>query len=207
MTYYRRLSLTELVSSSVPGSASPASVEKLAAVQRRRDNEIGLNGKPIPGALMAGNELDLSQYRPPHAHLRRHTFPSYARHIAVEYTGPRKTADGKVVNYTVSGVHLFRVEHRVVNPNQFLEYENETFKRIGERNPTRGIDPKTGGYTPNHPVTYLPYYLGKYDPAGRLTNPEDPLLYWLVPVVARDKKGFYDWMSEYVGHEFVWDKE
>jgi hypothetical protein len=205
MTYYRRLSLTELVSSSTPGSATPASVEKLAAMQRRRDNEIGLNGKPIPGALLPGNELDLNQYRPPHSHLRRHTFPSYARHIASEYSGPRKTADGKVVNYTVTGVHLFRVEHRVVMPMQFLEYDNPVAKDVLARNPNRDIQPQTGGYTPNHPITYLPYYLGRYDPSGRLTNPEDPLLYWLVPIAQREKKGFHDWMSEYVGHEFVWD--
>jgi hypothetical protein len=44
------------------------------------------------------------------------------------------------------------------------------------------------GTDPNALTTYLPFYLGKYDPAGNLLDGEgnkdkDPFLYWLLPTM------------------------
>jgi hypothetical protein len=89
MSYYRRLSLTELVSQAPPGGVTAFSVEKANAVQRRRDNQLGLTGLPVPGAVGYGNEIDLSQYRVPLPHIRRQLLPTYARHVALAHTGPR----------------------------------------------------------------------------------------------------------------------
>jgi hypothetical protein len=198
MTYYRRLSLTELVSQAPPGGVTGASVEKANAVQRRRDNQLGLLGVPVPGAVGYGNEIDLSQYRVPLPHIRRQLFPSYARHVARVYTGPRKRADGTTVQYTVTRVKMFRVEHRVLSPNQFLGYDNPLDVQYHPGQPPR----KMGLLSPYHPSTYHPYYVGEYDPDGELTNPNDPLLYWLLPVeyvpaAGRDQKSWQDYMSRY----------
>jgi hypothetical protein len=211
MTYYRRLSLTELVSYNIPGQASSPSLEKALAIQRRRDNELGLKGTPVPGVLV-NNEIDLTQYRVPHSHLRRFMLPSYARHIAAEFTGPRTGAGGRKVNYTVKTLKMYRVEHRVITPDQFLEYENPAAlaAKLPERNPNlAGTPQRLGGFTPFHPTLYSPYYMGEFDPAGKLTDPQDPLLYWLVPVRylpnrPKDQPDFKDHMSEYAGYTFDW---
>lgn len=209
LSYYRRLSLTELVSYATPGVVSPPSVEKSVAIQRRRDNELGLNGKPIPGAI-SNTEIDLTQYRVPHSNTRRYMLPSYARHVAHEYSGPR-TVGGKTVNYTVTRVKMFRVEHRVVTPGQFLQYDDPTATEFKRLNPTAFPDTvrKLGRVSPYHPVLYSPFYLGEFDTAGRLVNPDDPLLYWLIPIQplpnpTTSEIGWKDWMSVYAGYDFAW---
>jgi hypothetical protein len=41
------------------------------------------------------------------------------------------------------------------------------------------------GADPRHPTYYLPYYMGEYDPAGRMTtaSERDPFLYWVLPII------------------------
>jgi hypothetical protein len=211
MTYYRRLSLTELVAYSTPGTALPFTPDKAGAMQRRRDNDIGLNGRPVPGARI-GNDLDLSQYRLPNERVRKLMFPSYARHVARELSGPRPNAKGEMVNHTVRRVKMFRVEHRVLQPNQLLIYPDARQLRY---TPTESRDANwkpnlVGGLSPFHPSTYSPYYLGEYDTEGVLVNPDDPLLYWLLPIThlpfaAKDQKSYRDLMSEFTDHEFIWE--
>ena len=213
LTYNRRLSITELVSYSTPGQATAPSWEKGLAIQQRRNNELGLNGKPVPGATVGG-EIELSQYRVPNMGLRRSMYPSYARHIAQEYSGPRKQPDGKTIEYTVQSVKMFRVEHRVVEPNQFLEYPNPEAERNRQLNPEwrPSAEAMIGKISPYHPSLYAPFYLGEYSAGGELMKPDDPLLYWLIPVQYqqvknRDDLGYIDWMSKYAGREFVWSSK
>jgi hypothetical protein len=33
------------------------------------------------------------------------------------------------------------------------------------------------------PTNYMPFYMGKYDLDGRLLDPKDPFLYWVLPIV------------------------
>jgi hypothetical protein len=221
LTYYRRLSLTELASYSTPGTALPPSWEKADIMKRRQMNEFDTTRKQVsvPDASRFG-EMDLSQYRQPHGPTRRGVHPSYARHVAVEYSGPRTEvqvgADGRrterVLEYTVTGVKMFRVEHRIVDPNQFLEFSDAEELRRRERNPAadKSESIRRGGHSPYHPASYFPYYLGDFAPDGTLRNPNDPLLYWLTPVTPRANppKGepdFIDWMSKYAGHVFPWE--
>ncbi len=44
------------------------------------------------------------------------------------------------------------------------------------------------GVPPNDPEFYRPYYMGEYDTDGILINPNDPFLYWLLPIT-RDTEG------------------
>jgi len=38
--------------------------------------------------------------------------------------------------------------------------------------------------SPYNPAQYLPYFQGEFKPDGTLVDSTDPLLYWLVPVLA-----------------------
>jgi hypothetical protein len=73
--------------------------------------------------------------------------------------------------------------------------------RVVHNIPSSGLI--AGGLDPAHPVTFWPYYQGKYDPKGNLLDAPkfaadgtlvsgDPFLYWLLPIVAdvRDQKPF-----------------
>ena len=64
---------------------------------------------------------------------------------------------------------------------------------------------------PFHPTTYRPYYLGTYDAEGKLLDPEDPMLYWLVPVLPRaggtspiDGLDYDDYLSKHAGFKVEW---
>jgi len=200
LSYYRRLSITELVSYSAPPTPS---WERTQAIQNRRNNELGLTNRvPIPGSIV-GNDIDMSQYRPPQLDIRRHIHPSYARHIAIEYSGPRKIAEGKVVNFEIRSVKMFQVEHRIINASDFLPV---TPQGDSSATPPAFRLQASKGANPFSRTLYLPYYLGEFDRDGKLTSPNDPLLYWMLPVLRdpNDQKKAIDNMSKYAGFEFDW---
>ena len=199
LTYYRRLSVTEMVSQALPSRFAPGTFEKNDAVMRRQGVAVGL-GLQVPLDPRAG-PFDL-QYRIPRADIVRYLLPSYARHVAYEFSGPGRTADGAAVSRRVVGVKVFRVEHSILPVDEFH----------GRRLPFT-TDKWTPPGDPYHPTTYKPYYLGEYDAAGTLLNPTDPMLYWLCPILPKaasvsDPKGrdFEDFMSKYAGFEFEWER-
>jgi hypothetical protein len=57
-------------------------------------------------------------------------------------------------------VKIYRVQHWIVTPQELLK-----------------------GLHPQDLTNFLFYYQGEYDTAGRLLDPEDPFLYWLLPAV------------------------
>jgi hypothetical protein len=119
--------------------------------------------------------------------LRGQKLPSYARHIAAAYTTPGRE---------VVSVKIFRVEHRVLPAQAFLNRYDENGN-------------KTPGNDPYHPVTYRPYYYGEFNPKGELINPNDPMLYWLVPIMPKQPPNandpdYTDYMSDYAGAKFPW---
>jgi hypothetical protein len=208
LTYYRRLSITELVSYSTPGGVYSMPWERNLAIQNRRNNELGLAGVQIRGA-MRPFDMDMTQYRVPRLDIRRGMHPSYARHIAVEFSGPRTITDsrnpnGKVVQFTVKSIKLFQVEHSVITPQDFLGYKPSEAEKTAPGGTLRlnAIEPNN----PNAPTLYMPFYLGEYDTTGTLTKPDDPLLYWMVPILRdpHDPTKFVDYMSQYAGFEFNW---
>lgn len=62
----------------------------------------------------------------------------------------------------VRAVRVYRVLHRMLDTIQFARGDN-----------------------PFAEVTYLPYFLGEFDTKGSMINPEDPLLFWLIPIVRK----------------------
>jgi hypothetical protein len=66
----------------------------------------------------------------------------------------------------IATIRMYRVEHRILGPNELVQ-------KISPYDPTR----------------YSPYYLGEFDADGHIKNAEDPLLYWVVPIIREPKKG------------------
>ena len=192
MTYQRRLSITELVAQTQSSGLTPDNFEKNDAANRRQQVAVNVEDGNARIPLLRQIDQPVAQYRVPTAQVSRYLLPSYARHIAAEYSAPGRR---------VVSVKIVRAEHRVMQPQLFLP----------QRDPDTGRKRDEGdkGDTPFNPTTYRPYYLGEYGPTGELLNPTDPMLYWLLPIVPRDtpdKQGrfFEDYMSIYLKHEFPW---
>jgi hypothetical protein len=94
----------------------------------------------------------LQQYQPP-TNLTMLILASYARHVA--HSAPHPTNPFA----HVKSVRVYRLTHTLIEPRDFAE----------------GVDPR-------HVAFYLPYYMGEYSPDGKLLDPHDPLLYWLLPI-------------------------
>ena len=193
LSYYRRLSLTEAAAATLADAQTADTFNRNEAHQARA--AVAMTGFPrttpdgkteqvvIP---LPPNEFEPSQtqYRVPDSLVSRNLLPSYARHLAVALSAPGQ----KVVN-----VKMYRLEHRVVPPEAF----------VGTSRQPR-IDPF-------HPTTYRAYFLGDYDATGHLTNPRDPLLYWLIPVLPKaaaptdkDRVDYDDYLSRHAGFEVDW---
>ena len=189
MTYQRRLSITELVAQTQSSGLTPDNFEKNDAVKRRQQVAVNVEDASARIPLVQQIDLPVAQYRVPTSQVSRYLLPSYARHIASEFSAPGRR---------VVSVKIVRVEHRVMQPQAYL----------AQRDPETGLK-RDEGDTPFNPTTYRPYYLGDYGPAGDLIDPTDPMLYWLLPIVPREtpnKQGRYyeDYMSLYLKHEFPW---
>lgn len=190
LTYYRRLSVTEQVAQTIPDYVTPASFEKVDVRQRRMEVANGFlpNYPRIP---LAPEEVEqaILQYRMPRPDVTRYLLPSYARHILVANSGPGRKA---------VRVKIYRLEHRVVPVAAFAQ-----------------------GMSPFHPLTYRPYYLGEYylnpeTDRGELVDPQDPMLYWLVPIVpkraamlrprdvATVEDEIDDYLSKHAGFKVEW---
>jgi hypothetical protein len=181
LTYYRRLSITEMVSRTIPDLFTAQTFEKLDARQRRW--EIALPGERQIPLAPAEQEPQFLQYRVPNPDITRYLLPSYARHLCAEYsTGGRR----------VASVKLYRAEHRITPTYDFVK-----------------------GADPFDPVGYRVYFVGDYTPDGELVDPQDPMLYWLVPVFPREggpspldpeRRHYEDYLSRHAGYEFDWKR-
>lgn len=124
-------------------------------------------------------------FRAPDWELRRRLLPAYAHQIALEMEREH--------GLPVKSLKLYRVEHRVIDP---VEMAKPAHKRRG----------------PYHKTQYLPYFLGEYNADGVLVDPNDPMLYWLVPIVERTSEvygvapesGYNDWLSVHAGKDLDW---
>jgi hypothetical protein len=126
-------------------------------------------------------EEPLGQYRLPQADIVRFVLPSYASHVILDNTPDSKTA-------AKTTVKIYRLEHRTLTVEEF----------VNTRNRPNLIT------SPYHPSTYRPYFLGEFDVLGNLLNPQEPMLYWLVPINPRpggtppgdpNKRNFIDFLS------------
>lgn len=117
-------------------------------------------------------ESTLVQYKLPSTDVVRYLLPSYASHVILYNTADKDEAARTTVK-------IYRLEHRD------LPYE-----QMGS------------GQNPYHPSTYRPFFLGEFDVFGKLVNPQEEMLYWMLPVVTRKRapndpiqKDYMDYLS------------
>jgi hypothetical protein len=110
------------------------------------------------------------QYREPQEFSKR-MLESYVRHVvrAPEYRHPEKPET------PIKSVRVYRVVHTILEAPEMA----------------RGGDPV-------HPTVYHAYYQGEFDSEGKLLRPDDPFLYWLLPVYYAPK-GFKPRLGIWVG--------
>jgi hypothetical protein len=174
LTYYRRLSLTEQVARGSPGLLIPTDAFEKSEMYVRRRNVTHI----IP--LHPFDEW-ATQYRLPQPEVARYILPSYGAHVILEHTTPEEA--GKTT------VKVYRLQHNMLSVEQFVKNAD-----------------------PYHPSTYRPFFLGEFgfvpdpDNPGKtkieLIDPQEPMLYWLLPVLQRqvppgdpNKKDYEDYLS------------
>jgi hypothetical protein len=105
-------------------------------------------------------QLDASfQHREPTWYSKR-ILTSYAHHLAHAYPHPDDDPSKKV-----DGIRIYRVQHNILRPKEIAQHKD-----------------------PQDDTTYLPYFQGEFDTEGNLKDPNDPYLYWLIPILA-DTRG------------------
>lgn len=194
LTYYRRLSLTEQVARVYPGLVLGGEGREKSEVQQRRL----ASGIPLVPVTVDQGDQPQAQYRIPNPEIQRYVIPSYAQHVIME-----NTPDARAAAKTT--VKVYRLEHRTLDVGQFTGVTQPGGKPV----------------PPYHPTTYRPYFLGEFgfvkDPLNpdttriELLNPQEPLLYWLVPVVPKpavpgdaEQKTYTDYLSQHAGFDFPW---
>ena len=180
LTYYRRLSITEQLARGTPGLRA-ASFEAREMRGRRQLAPIPMHPTDAPDI----------QYQLPQPEVTRFILPSYASHVILENT-PNKEVAARTT------VKVYRLQHNTMGIEDFIDWRN----RLGSLK------------SPYHPMWYRPFFLGEFgfmrdpDRPGSnhidLVNPQEPMLYWLVPIMPRPggippgnttKREFIDFMS------------
>jgi hypothetical protein len=121
---------------------------------------------------------EVTQYREPNEITSKKYIASYARHVArdLKYRSPDSP------NTPVKSVKMYRVLHTML-----------TAQEMGS------------GMSPEEPSKLLPVYMGEFDADGELLDPQDPLLYWVVPILRYpDGKGgsvIKDYVGVHAGSE------
>ena len=94
------------------------------------------------------------QYQQP-TEVSEHQIASLARHLW-HYPPAQSPTPG----VTISSVKVYRVKVHVLTPYELAK-----------------------GRDPFDPIKTMPYFLGEFDKTGTLLHPEDPFLYWYLPIV------------------------
>jgi hypothetical protein len=104
------------------------------------------------GIYMHPDVPEYTQWRQPVPFSKR-MLETYARFVCRNLPHPTDASQ------KVTGVKIYRVIHNILHPRQIAE-----------------------GMNPEDKTLYYPYYQGEFTPEGVLKDPEDPLLYWLIPI-------------------------
>jgi hypothetical protein len=93
---------------------------------------------------------------------------SYSKNMVATYARFIANLKAQETGKTIRSVKVYRVVHNLPQPNEIAN----------------GIDPAEKHF-------YYPYYQGEFTPEGTLIDPQDPYLYWLIPIVKTyDPAGF-----------------
>jgi hypothetical protein len=137
--------------------------------------------KQVPIPLPPSDADSILQYRLPQSEVSRFVIPSYASHVIIENTANEDEARRTTVK-------MYRLEHGTMSVDEFINWRH-----------TPNVDT-----SPYNPTTYRPYFQGEFNARGDLINPQEPMLYWLVPATPRPggippgdptKRSFLDYMS------------
>jgi hypothetical protein len=139
---------------------------RLSITERANSNEQLLAGPP-PEALMRRREvMGLYPMHPdalPAMQFRmpdensRQFLSNYVRHVS-------KRHEAQWPHVGIKGMKVYLTQHRLLSQKQYADGEN-----------------------PYDISSYLPFFVGEFDTQGNLTNPFDPMLYWIVPILRTPK--------------------
>ncbi len=185
LTYYRRLSITENATRVSPDISWQT--EEKRQIRKRRDDV----ANPF-GVLPAGVK------RIPHPpvseipEFRWYLQPQadITRYLLPSYA-KHIAVENSVPGRRVVKVKIYRAEHLIVAAQYFA------IQKV----------------SPYHPSLFRIYFLGDYTPDGKLIDPQDPMLYWIIPVTMKPEKHplndprpehFDDYLTEHSGFVFDW---
>lgn len=130
-----------------------------------------------------------AEYEPEHMQYRIPR-PDITRYLLPSYAEHISAEYAASRQAKVASVKVYRAEHRIIPAYAFVQ-----------------------GGDPFDPVGYRVYYLGEYTPNGKLVNPQDEMLYWLVPVYPKpggpspadpERRHFEEYLSRHAGYDFDW---
>jgi len=108
----------------------------------------------IDGIPLYPDLLPANQYRPITPWYSKRMLESYVRYVAGKVRHP-VNPDKKI-----TGIKAYLAIHRIPDPLEIAKQVDTTSKWM-----------------------YAPYYLGDHDAEGTLKDPNDPYLYWLIPIL------------------------
>lgn len=120
------------------------------------------------------------QYYPSRAHVQMF-LESFARHVAGR-PYPQHP------EYKLKSLKIYRVRHEI---------------------PLAPVGPRVNVLNPRDPELYRPFYMGEYDPDGKMKVKQDPFLYWLLPIQKESPDGLVrDWARRHAGDSrWVWNEK
>jgi hypothetical protein len=139
---------------------------RLSITERANSNEQLLGGPPAEALMRRREVLDAYPMHPdamPALQFRmpdengRQFLANYVRHVAKRHAE-------EMPGFGFKGVKVYLTQHRLLSQKQYADGEN-----------------------PYDISSYLPFFVGEFDAQGNLTNPFDPMLYWIVPILRTPK--------------------
>lgn len=118
----------------------------------QRRNLAGLAHQPQITPLPR-NISQLIMYREPVEYSKR-MVSSYARYLALQYAHPPGQKE-----IGLDRIKIYRITHGIISVQDLAD-----------------------GHDPLDNTLFMPYFLGEFDSEGKLVNPNDPFLYFLLPI-------------------------
>lgn len=183
LEYQRYLSVTEHTMGSSPYHFESADYQKRAALRTAWTPEAAKN-EPLVILNPTKREV-LVPLHPTKTKSQQFHYPrwdnkkvleSYSRHVLHKHA-----AEHPDRKYTT--VRIYRVVHRIPPTDLYFD-----------------------GWHPTDPEFYTPIYMGEFDQRGRLLDPNDPYLYWELPILRDDpgveESNIRDWARRHAGDPY-----
>jgi hypothetical protein len=136
---------------------------RLSITERANGNEQLPNGPPAESLVRRNDAVAMGIPMHPDAvpamqfrmpdENSRQFLASYARHVA-------KIEAAKHPGRQIKSIKVYLTQHMLLKPKQYADHED-----------------------PYDKSSYLPFFVGEYDADGKLVNPFDNMLFWVVPII------------------------